>query len=409
MASFSFSALMSPKRGLAFGAFLALSGCVPGAETGDAGRCIPTDGTASVQRAVFQPGAVTVAAVGDVLMHVLLQEDAAQQPRGYSALLTHAAPYLQLADLTVANLEGPAARDVLVHGGERAVPAGVIYDGQVYSGYPTFNYHPSLVPALRDAGVDVLQTANNHAMDRGPLGVDRTVEAILSAGLPYTGTRSRAALDAPWHSVVTAAGQRIAFLACSYSTNGRSDPNGQVLLCYGDEVEVLGTIRTLRADPAIDAVLFLPHWGAEYVQTPDANQRRLARAALDAGAAAVIGTHPHVLQPIEPYRTADGRDAFIAYSLGNFISSQWSLAQRSSVILYFDLLPGPNGLEAQMPAYLPTRVTRYVSGVVVQPAEQAVDGQQSVTHVAQVLGREGVLSLGDIARLQGRAICTSGG
>jgi len=156
-------------------------------------------------------------------------------------------------------------------------------------------------------------------------------------------------------------------------------------------------------------VIFLPHWGAEYTQTPDSNQRRLARAALNAGAAAVIGTHPHVLQPIEAVTTSDGRQGFVAYSLGNFISSQWALPQRSSAILYFDLLPGPNGLEAQMPAYLPTRVTRYVSGVVVQPAEQAVDGQQSITHVAQVLGREGVLSLADIARLQGRAICTRGG
>ncbi|MGI3186523.1 CapA family protein [Nioella aestuarii] len=359
-----------------------------------------------VQRDIFQPGAITVAAVGDVLMHVLLQEVAASQPDGYGTLLRHAAPYLQLADVTIANLEGPAARDVLPGGGERAVPAGVIYDGQVYSGYPAFNYHPSLVPALRDAGIDVLQTANNHAMDRGSLGVDRTHEAIAAAGLPQTGTRSRSAPDAPWHTVITAGGARIAFLACSYSTNGRADPNHQVLQCYQDEAELLSTIQSLRASASVDAVIVLPHWGAEYTQSPDANQRRLARAAMEAGAAAVIGTHPHVLQPIEHVTTSDGRQGFIAYSLGNFISSQWTLPQRSSVILYFDLLPGPGGLEAQMPAYLPTRVTRYVSGVVVQPAEQAVDGQQSVTHVAQVLGHEGVLSLADIARLQGRPICT---
>lgn len=409
MASFSVSAYIMSHRSPLFAGLLVLSACVPGGESPNDAACISTNSTPIVQRDVFQPGAITVAAVGDVLMHVLLQEDAASQPDGYGTLLRHAAPYLRLADITVANLEGPAARDLLVSGAERTIPDGVIHDGQVYSGYPTFNYHPSLVPALRDAGIDVLQTANNHAMDRGSLGVDRTLQAIAAAGLPHTGTRPRSAPDAPWHTVVTAGGQRIAFLACSYSTNGRADPQGQVLLCYGDEAEVLATVRSLRADPAIDAVIFLPHWGNEYVQTPDANQRRLARAALNAGAAAVIGTHPHVLQPIEAFRTTDGRDAFIAYSLGNFISSQWALAQRTSAILYFDLLPGPNGLEAQMPAYLPTRVTRYVSGVVVQPAEQAVDGQQSVTHVAQVLGREGVLSLADIARLQGRPICATGG
>ena len=131
-----------------------------------------------------------------------------------------------------------------------------------------------------------------------------------------------------------------------------------------------------------------------------------ALAALEAGAAAVIGTHPHVLQPIEPYQTADGRDAFIAYSLGNFIALQWEVAQRSSVILFFDLVPdGRGGLTAQMPAWLPMRVLRYRSGLVVQPAERAVNGQESLAHVARVLGEAGRLTLADIARLQRRAIC----
>ncbi len=386
---------------------LLLSGCVPGGD-GTPGACMSTDAPVAPPREVFRPGAVTVAAVGDVLMHILLQEDAAEQPRGYAAQFAHMAPYLEMADVTVANLEGPAARNVAPGGREVDVAPGVIYDGQVYSGYPTFNYHPSLIPALRGVGVDVLQTANNHAMDRGPLGVDRTLDAIDASGLAHTGSRARGE-GGPWHTVVTAGGQRIAFLACSYSTNGHADPAGQILLCYDDEAEVLANIRALAADPEIGAVIFLPHWGTEYVATPDANQRRLARAALEAGAAAVVGTHPHVLQPIEPYRTSDGRDAFIANSLGNFIASQWELEQRTSALLLFDLVPGPQGLEAQMPAYLPTRVTRYVSGIVVQPAEQAVDGEESVAHVAQVLGREGMLTPADIARLQGRPVCSRGG
>lgn len=386
-------------------ACLLLAACVPTTQDSGAQGCIPADRPATASRAVFRPGAVTVAAVGDVLMHVLLQQDAADQPRGYAAQFVHVAPYLRMADIAVANLEGPAARNVGPGGRETADP-GTIFDGAVYSGYPTFNYHPSLVPALRGAGFGVIQTANNHAMDRGPLGADRTLQAIGGAGLSATGTRPRNDPGRPWHATVSAGGHRIAFLACSFSTNGMPDPNRQVLGCYRDESAVLAQIRALSADPAISAVIFLPHWGAEYVETPDANQRRLGRAALEAGAAAVIGTHPHVLQRIEPYRTSGGRDGFIAYSLGNFISSQWTVAQRSSAILFFDLLPGPSGLEAQPPAWLPTRVTRYTSGVVVQPAEQAVDGRESVTHVASVLGRDGLLSLADIARMQGRAICT---
>jgi len=395
-------------RPLTFGAAIIIAACTPTARDSGGLACIPADGPAQTERAVFQPGAITVAAVGDVLMHILLQRDAANRPRGYEGQFVHVAPYLRLADIAVANLEGPAARDVAPGGRDAATP-DTIFDGNIYSGFPNFNYHPSLVTALATSGVDLLQTGNNHALDRGALGVDRTLQAIDAAALAATGTRPRDDPARPWYGVVTAGGRRVAFLACSFSTNGIADPNGQVLGCYDDEPQVLAQIRALADDPAIAAVIFLPHWGAEYVETPGPAQRRLGRAALEAGAAAVIGTHPHVLQPIEPYRTADGRDAFIAYSLGNFIASQWEIAQRSSVILFFDLVPdGSGGLTARMPAWLPTRVMRYTSGLVVQPAEQAVDGQESLTHVARVLGEAGRLDLADIARLQGRAICAAG-
>lgn len=388
MARFREVACSPSSRVALFGALLALSACVP-ADDRAMSICRPSGGEA------FRPGAVTVAAVGDVLMHAFLQQDAAEQPGGFSTQLAPAAPFLRMADITVANLEGPAARGVLPGGGERALPPGVFYDGTVYSGYPAFNFNPSILPALAGAGVDVVQTANNHAMDRGPLGVDRTLEALDAAELARTGTRARGETG-PWHAVVSAEGYRIAFLACSYSTNGRADPDRQVLLCYRDEGEVLSTLRDLTADPEIDATILLPHWGSEDSETPDANQRRLARAALEAGAAAVIGTHPHVLQPLEILTTSDGRRGVVAYSLGNFISSQWRLNQRSSVILYLDLLPGPNGLEAQPPAWLPTRVTRYINGTVVQAAEEAVDGEQSIAHVARILGTQGMLSPGEL-------------
>lgn len=395
-------------RPLTFGAAIVLAACTPASRDSGGLACIPAGETAPANPEVFQPGAVTVAAAGDVLMHILLQQDAANRPRGYEGQFVHAAPYLRMADIAVANLEGPAARDVAPDGRDGATPDG-IFDGEIYSGFPNFNYHPSLVTALAASGVDVLQTGNNHALDRGALGVDRTLQAIDAAGLAATGTRPRTNPDRPWYGLVTADGRRIAFLACSFSTNGIADPMGQVLGCYGDEATVLAQIRALADDPAIAAVIFLPHWGTEYVEVPGSEQRRLGRAALEAGAAAVIGTHPHVLQPIEPYRTADGRDAFIAYSLGNFIASQWEVAQRSSVILFFDLVPdGTGGLTARMPAWLPTRVMRYTSGLVVQPAEQAVDGSESLAHVARVLGEAGQLRLADIARLRGRAVCTAG-
>src|SRR5690606_19519399 len=96
-------------------------------------------------------------------------------------------------------------------------------------------------------------------------------------------------------------------------------------------------IRTLAKRPDVHAILFTPHWGAEYQHTPDAKQKALAREVLDAGATAVIGTHPHVVQPIEKYTTQDGRETLIAYSLGNFISNQIGLPRLSSAILMLGL------------------------------------------------------------------------
>ena len=89
--------------------------------------------------------------------------------------------------------------------------------------------------------------------------------------------------------------------------------------------------------------MFAPHWGAEYEHKPEPRQRALAAAAIEAGATAVIGTHPHVMQPVEKHVAKDGREGLIAYSLGNFVSNQISLARRSSLILLLGLAPDPKG------------------------------------------------------------------
>ena len=373
---------------------MALAACVPGG--GDPGACrrgavMAADG----DRAAFRPGAVTLAAVGDVLMHRFLQQEA--QRDGYGALIAPVAPYLGMADITVANLEGPAARGLTVTGREVSLPPERLYDGQAYTGYPTFNYHPALITALGEAGVDVLQTANNHAMDRGPAGVDRTLAAIGAAGLAHTGTRARGD-DGPWHAWCRRAGTAWPSSPVPIPPTGAPIRTGRSCCATATRGRCWPRSGACAPTPPSTPRSCCRIGGRNTPPAPDANQRRLARAALEAGAAAVIGTHPHVLQPLEEITTSDGRRGVIAYSLGNFISSQWALPRRTSAILYLDLVPGPDGLEAQPPAYLPTRVTRYTSGVVVQPAEQAVGGEDSIAHAARVLGPAGRL---DAAALTG--------
>ncbi len=289
---------------------------------------------------------LTVAAVGDVLLHDMVQKWASAQKDGYAGLFRPVDDIIKAADVAIANLEGPAAEGVASNGKEVRAPA-TLYDKSVYRGYPMFNYHPSVVGDLKKAGFDVLLTANNHSLDRHQLGVDRTIDAIKAAGLAHTGTRHREAMSAPWHTVtpVKAAGGtfNIAWLGCTYGTNEIPDRANQVLNCYEHRDDVVATVTSLASKPDIHAVFLVPQWGGEYQHAPDAKQTALARDVLEAGATAVIGSHPHVMQRIEKIATKDGRETVAAYSLGNFVSNQIGLPRRSTAILLLGLSPAANG------------------------------------------------------------------
>ncbi len=289
-----------------------------------------------------RPGTkVTIAAVGDVLLHGPLQVQAYSSPEGFSSLWKDVQPLFARTDLTYGNLEGPCADGHTTSGTTR--DPGKVFDGRVYSSYPQFNYHPSLIGALKGAGFDVVSTANNHALDRRGAGADRTIENLASAGLPFTGTRASTNMDAPWYALTEANGVKIAWLACTFSTNGIPDPKNQVLSCYEDRSTVISTITALRNRSDIDAVIVTPHWGNEYQHTPQPQEKKLAHDMLDAGATAVLGGHPHVVQPWEKYTTTDGREGFVIYSLGNFVSGQSGLAKRSALVLYLGLTKGEDG------------------------------------------------------------------
>ena len=323
---------------------------------------------------------------GDVLLHELIQTDAAARPEGFAPAFAPIAAALSRAEVTVLNLEGPVAPNILPSGREAADP-GVIFDNRVYSGFPRFNYHPAIAGALRNSGVDVVQTANNHALDRGAIGVDLTLRTLAAAGLSTTGTIPGGS-EGNWHVMGQVAGQNVAFLACTYSTNGLADGRSQVLNCYGNTPSIPSLIQSITGLPNIDAVILLPHWGSEYSPHPTARQRRFAQAAADAGAAAIVGAHPHVLQPMELLTSADGRQVPVAYSLGNLLSAQWALPRRTGAILYLDLLRDEGGRTvAANPRYLPTRVERFAqSGVAVSPAAALATGGPSLSHARAVLG-----------------------
>lgn len=284
---------------------------------------------------------VTIAAIGDLMFHHELQQQAYRAPARFVDLWSSVADLLGAADITYGNLESPAAWGLNRKEEEVADP-GLRFDNKVYSGYAKFNVHPSIAEDLVSSGFDVVSTANNHALDRGPLGVDRTLDALDRAGLRHTGTRRRGT-DEPWHAVTSSQGLDIAWVACTLHTNFGRDHDDQVLDCFDKEQRVAQLVRELDARPDIDAVIVTPHWGREYEVRPDAKQVEYAQRWIDAGAIAVLGSHSHVLSPWEQREAADGRQAFVIYSLGNFVSHQRTLQRCSTIVLYLGLRKHEDG------------------------------------------------------------------
>lgn len=290
-----------------------------------------------------EPGdRVTLAFAGDLLLHQELQRQAYAGNQGAEVLWTNIADLLADPDLTYLNLEGP-----LAHGLDRdfvEVPdPGKVYDKVVYTAYPRFNYHASIAGDLAAAGVDIVSTANNHALDRGPVGVVHTLEALGRAKLDGVGTRESGELQR-LYTVTKVGGLEIGWVACTNNTNRIPDDLDQVLQC-GSGTAVEKVIRRLRATgryakrkPKVDAVIVTPHWGKEYVHFPREREQRLAQRWVDAGALAVVGSHPHVVQPWAKLVGEDGNEGLVLYSLGNFASHQPELSRRSSLLLYLELV-----------------------------------------------------------------------
>ena len=280
---------------------------------------------------------IRIVGVGDLLMHDRLQVQASQSKLGYKSLWSSLIPIFKEADIAYANFEGTTAEGV-IRGGKTQADPGFVFDKEVYSGYPAFNYHKSLVKDIVDSGFDVVSSANNHSFDRESIGVDKTIEEFKKEGLLYTGTKTKAfGDDEEWYTITETKGRRIAWLACTFETNGRRDKLNQVLRCFDQKAIVLKTIKDLAADPSIDAVIATPHWGTEYSLQHNDQQTRLGREMLEAGAVAVIGTHPHVVQPWEKYTTKSGREGFIVYSTGNFVAGQGAIEKRTSLMVSLSL------------------------------------------------------------------------
>jgi hypothetical protein len=285
------------------------------------------------------PGDVhfTLAATGDTFPHENIQN--VGEAQGYDYLFDHVRPFLKAADLAYTNFDG------------------AMLEGSPYTGYPAFNYNPKLAPALKNAGIGLVSTANNHIMDRGPEGLDATLTVLEQAGIAQHGTVPSQAADHPIYLPLTLTrgdtSIKVAFLSFSWGTNGIPDPFNQVnLLWQSSEYGTQGGIRQsvldaiAQARRETDLVIVAAHWGYEYQFSPDASQIEGARQMAAAGADVILGAQPHTLQPVDVL-TNGNRRTLVIYSLANFLASQGAFQAESfsatSVIFYVGITRHADG------------------------------------------------------------------
>lgn len=301
---------------------------------------------------------IQIIGVGDILLHAPLQRQGLQSAEGFKSLWPSLIPVIQAADLAYSNLEGPAA-DGVTKSGKVTAYVSRNFDNNVYTSYPMFNYHSTLVSDIKESGFDIVSTANNHSLDRRSVGVNRTIKALEEAQLSFTGTKSTENDRQEWYTITKTKGRSIAWLACTFSTNGIPDQHSQVLPCFQNTESLLNLVKKLSNDPKIDAVIVTPHWGNEYELKQNRSQIQLGHKLIDAGAIAVIGTHPHVVQPWEKYVTAGGREGLIVYSTGNFVSGQPNEERKTSLMVSLRLT-GLSGekLSIRGAEFVPLRMNR---------------------------------------------------
>jgi poly-gamma-glutamate synthesis protein (capsule biosynthesis protein) len=194
--------------------------------------------------------------------------------------------------------------------------------GPPYMGYPQFSSPADLAVACKNAGIDYLVTANNHAADRGKQGIISTINKLDSIGIPHTGTFLNSAChDSLTPMMIHRNGASIALLNYTFSTNGIKVPE-PVIVNILDKDLIINDINKAKNKKADIIILFL-HWGTEYDTIPAKAQADLAEFFQSLGVDMVIGSHPHVLQKMVWHKNAGNvKDGIVVYSLGNFVSNQ---------------------------------------------------------------------------------------
>lgn len=281
---------------------------------------------------------------GDIMGHDTQIEGAyvdSSNSYNYEPTFRFLQDYISSADIAVGNLE-------------------VTMAGPPYKGYPQFSSPDELAIEAKKAGFDVLVTANNHAADRGSKGIERTISILDSLQFVHAGIyRNEEERVTRYPIVVEKNGFKIALLNYTYGTNGIVVKPPYIVNRIDTATISKDISKAKLADP--DYIICTIHWGTEYQRTENAKQRNLARYLLDNGVDAIIGSHPHVVQPIrlEKCNFSDSiNQCPVVYSMGNFVSNQRAQYKDGGIMAELHLSKQNGQVKFDSIAYLPYWVYR---------------------------------------------------
>ena len=310
-----------------------------------------------------EPIALRLTAVGDNLLHNTLSMDSEQDDGSYcfDPLYEHIADIISGSDIAFINQE-------------------VMLTGQV-SAYPNLAAPAEVADALIKVGFNVINLATNHSLDKGVKGLEACLENVHARPFEAILGAFRTEEEAAQLCILEKQGVRFGFLSYTYGLNGYRLPEGEEYrIALIDEDKMQQDLAAIR--PLCDYLVVSMHWGNEYQHTQNQYQEQLAQLLCDGGADLIIGTHPHVLQPVEWIESDTGHKTLCAYSLGNFISGQHKRPTMLGGILDVRLKFDPDGtlLETTSAGVIPT-VTYYGSkgGYTVYPLEDFTE-EQAAAH-----------------------------
>lgn len=269
-----------------------------------------------------QTKTITLTAIGDIMCHNTQYRDAYNEDTDtydFSYVFEDIAPLFQDRDIVIGNLETTFAGE-----------------NRGYSSYPTFNTPEQLATDLKELGIDVVSTANNHSLDTGYSGLVSTLDTLDEVGVAHMGTY-RSEEEQNQVLLKEFNGLKVAFLSYTYGTNGIPVPSGKDYCINLIDTDLISSQITKAKEQNADIIIANVHWGTEYRTSPTDQQEELANFLFENGVDIILGSHPHVLEPMEVKKvtTTEGEEkiGFVIYSLGNFMSGQTKENTRDSIIL----------------------------------------------------------------------------